>query len=214
MPPKKQVIGVKWVYKTKCNAKGKIDRHNERLVVKGYKQQYGRDYDETYAPVERMETMHVVIEIAAQHKWKVYQMDVKSSFLNGVLKEEVYVEQPLGYKVAGEEHKVYKLKRTLYGLKKAPRAWYNRIDSYLMSNGFSKSDGEPTLYINAENGNVLIFVLYVDDLIFTGNDNFLIGEFKEAIKNEFEMIDLGLLKYFLGIEIKQMHDGIFISQEQ
>ena len=119
-----------------------------------------------------METMHAVIAIAAQHKWKVYQMDVKSTFLNGVLKEEVYVEQPPGYEVVGEEHKVYRLKRALYGFKQAPRAWYSRIDSYLMSNGFSKSNGEPTLYIKAENGNVLIVVLYVDDLIFTGNDKF------------------------------------------
>ena len=91
---------------------------------------------------------------------------------------------------------------------------YNRIDSYLMSNGFSKSDGEPTLYIKAADGNVLIVVLYVDDLIFTGNDKALIGDFKEAMKSEFEMTDLGLLKYFLGIEVKKMHDGIFISQEK
>ena len=121
-------------------------------------------------------------------------MDVMSSFLNGVLKEEVYVEQPPGYEVAGEEHKVYRLKRSFYGLKQAPRAWYSRIDPYLMSNGFSKNDGEPTLYIKPANGNVLIVVLYVDDLIFTENDNFLIGEFKETMKNEFEMIELGLLK--------------------
>ena len=92
LPPKKQMIGLKWVYKTKCNAEGKIDRHKARLVVKGYKQQYGRDYDETYAPIARMETMRVVIAIATQHKWKVFQMDVKSAFLNGLLKEEVYVE--------------------------------------------------------------------------------------------------------------------------
>ena len=88
LSPKKQVIGVKWVYKTKCNAEGKIDRHKTRLVVKGYKQQYGRDSDETYAPVERKETVCDVIAIAAQYKWKVYQMDVKSSFLNGVLKKK------------------------------------------------------------------------------------------------------------------------------
>ena len=133
-------------------------------------------------------------------------MDVKSAFLNGVLKEEVYVEKPPNYEVLGEEHKVY-------WLKQAPWAWYSRIDSYLMSNGFSKSNGEPTLYIKATNGNILIVVLYVDDLIFTGNDKAIISEFKEAMKNEFEMTDLGLLKYFLAIEVKQMHDGIFISQE-
>ena len=119
---KKQVIGVKWVYKRKCNAEGKIDRHTERLVVKGYKQQYGRYYDETYAPVARMETIHVVIAIVAHHKWNVFQMNMKFAFLNGVLKEEVYVEQPPNYEVKGEEHKVFRLKRDLYELKESPRA--------------------------------------------------------------------------------------------
>ena len=142
-----------------------------------------------------MEMMNVVIEIAAQYKWKVYQMDVKFTFLNSVLKEEVY-EQPPSYEVSSEENKVYILKISLYWLKQAPRAWYSRIASYLMSNGFSKSDGEPTLYIKVANGNVLIVVLCVDNLIFTGNDNLLIGEFKEAMKSEFEMIDLGLLNTF------------------
>ena len=146
--------------------------------------------------------MFVVIAIVAQHKWKVYQMDVKSAFLNGVLKEEVYVEQLLSYEIKGEEHEVFRLKRALYGLKQAPRAWYNRIDSYLMSNGFSKSDGESTLYIKAANGNFLIVLLYVDNLIFTRNDKAPIDEFKEAMKSELEMTDLGLLKYFLGIEVK------------
>lgn len=110
IPKGKEVIGVKWVYKTKCNVEGRIERHKERLVVKGYKQQPGRDHDETYAPVARMETIRAVLAIAAQHKWKVYQMDVKSTFLNGVLKEEVYIEQPPGFEVQGQEDKVYKLK--------------------------------------------------------------------------------------------------------
>ena len=161
-----------------------------------------------------MEIMHAIIAIATQYKWKVYQMNVKFAFLDGVLKEEVYVEQPPSYEVADEEHKVYILKRALYGLKQAPRAWYSRTDSYLMNNGFSKSDVKSTLYIKESNDKVLIVVLYVDDLIFTRNDNLLIGEFKKAMKNKFKMIDLGLLKHFLGIEVKQMYDGIFISQKK
>ena len=103
---------MKWVYKTKRNAEGKIERHKARLVVKGYKQQHGRDYEETFAPVARMETVRAVLSIVAQHKWKVYQMDVKSTFLNGVLMEEVYVEQPPGYEKAGQEHKVCRLKES------------------------------------------------------------------------------------------------------
>eukprot|EP00253_Pinus_taeda_P023909 PITA_23909 len=152
LPEGKKAIGVKWVYKTKSNAEGKIDRHKARLVVKGYKQQQGKDYDETFAPVARMKTARTVLSIAAQHKWKIYQMDVKSAFLNGVLKEEVYVEQPPGYEVDGQEHKVCKLKKALYGLKQAPRAWYNRTDAYLIENGFDKCDGEPTLYIKENDG--------------------------------------------------------------
>eukprot|EP00253_Pinus_taeda_P016890 PITA_16890 len=212
LPKGKEVIGVKWVYKTKSNAERKIERHKARLVVKGYKQQYGRDYEETFALVARMETMRAVLSIAAQNKCKVYQMDVKSAFLNGVLKEEVYVEQPLGYEKKGEEHKVCKLKKALYGLKQASRAWYSRIDSYLLDNEFDKCEGEPTVYIKEKDGKILIVVLYVDDVIFTDNDDQLIKNFKSVMKEEFEMTDMGFLRYFLGIEVDQNEKGIFISQ--
>ena len=121
LPQGKEVIGVKWVYKTRRNVEGKIERHKARLVVKSYKQQQGRDYEETFAPIARMELVRTVLSIAAQKKWKVYQMDVKSTFLNGVLKEEVYVEKPPRYEIEGQEHKVCKLKKALYGLKQAPR---------------------------------------------------------------------------------------------
>lgn len=157
--------------------------------------------------------MRAVIVIAAQHKWKVFQMDAKFAFLNGVLKEEVYVEQPPSYVVPSQESKVYRMKAALYGLKQAPQAWYNRINSYLLSNGFSKSDGKPTVYIKVVDGKNLIVVLYVDDLVSNGDDAFLIADFKGDMKREFEMIDLGLLRYFLGIEIKQMYDEIFLSRK-
>eukprot|EP00253_Pinus_taeda_P029928 PITA_29928 len=159
-----------------------------------------------------METVRAVLSIAAQNKWKVYQMDVKSAFLNGVLMEEVYIEQPIGYEKKGEEHKVCKLKKALYGLKQAPRAWYSRIDSYLLENGFEKCEGEPTVYIKEKDGKLLIVVLYVDDVIFTGNDDQLIKNFKSVMKEEFEITDMGFLRYFLGIEIDQNEKGIFISQ--
>ena len=156
--------------------------------------------------------MRAVAAIFAQHEWKVYQMDVKSTFLNGVLKEEVYIAQPLGYEVEGQEEKVYQLRKALYGLKQALLVWYNKIDSYLLDNGFGKCDGEPTIYIKESEGKILIVVLYVDNLIFTGSDDFLIADFKQVMKSEFEMNDLGLLRYFLGIEVKQTKNGIFISQ--
>ena len=115
-------IGVKWVYKKKMNPKGEIERYKARLVVKGYRQKAGIDYDEVFAPVARMETIRLLISQEAQFEWPVYQMDVKSAFLNGVLEEEVSVEQPLGYVIPKEEHKVLKLRKALYGLKQAPRA--------------------------------------------------------------------------------------------
>eukprot|EP00253_Pinus_taeda_P028643 PITA_28643 len=171
----KCVIGVKWVYKTKRNIEGKIERHKARLVIKGYKQHHGRDYMKTFTPVARMDTVH-------------------------------------GYEEEGQEDKVYWLRKSLYGLKQASHAWYSRIYAYLLDNGFDKCDGEPTLYIKEIECSILIVILYVHDLIFTGSDDFLIADFKQVMKNEFEMTNLGLLRYFLGIEVKQTKNGIFISQ--
>eukprot|EP00253_Pinus_taeda_P019402 PITA_19402 len=139
-------------------------------------------------------------------------MDVKSTLLNGVLKEEVYVVQPPDYEVEGQEDKVYRLRKDLYGLKQAPCAWYNRIDTYLMENSFDKCDSETTLYIKENDGKIFIIVLYVDYLIFKRSDDFVITHFKQVMKNEFEMTDLGLLRCFLGIEVKQTENGIFFSQ--
>lgn len=140
--------------------------------------------------------MCTIVATVAHHKWKVYQMDVKSMFFNGVLKEEVYVVKPPSYEVEGKEEQVHQLRKALYGLKQAPCAWYNRIDAYLLDSGFDKFDGEPTLYIKESDGKILIAVFYVDDFIFKGNDDFLITDFKEVMKSELEMTDLGLLRVF------------------
>jgi hypothetical protein len=137
-PSHKKSIGVKWVYKTKLNEKGKIEKHKARLVAKGFSQQPDTDYGETFAPVARLDTVRTLLAIATQHKWQVYQMDVKSSFLNGFLEEEVYVDQPPRFEVQEHLAKVYRLKKALYGLKQAPGAWYNRIDTYLSKSGFSR----------------------------------------------------------------------------
>ena len=130
-PPKgKDIIGLKWVYKTKYIEDGSIQKHKARLVAKGYSQQPGVDFNETFAPVARIETIRRVRAIFSQLELNVYQMDVKSAFLNGELKEEVHVEQPRGYEVKGKEEKVYRLNKALYGLKQAPRSWNSKIDSY------------------------------------------------------------------------------------
>ena len=200
------------MYKKKMNPKGEIERYKARLVVKGYRQKAGIDYDKVFAPVARMETIRLLISQAAQFEWPVYQMDVKSAFLNGVLEEEVYVEQPLGYVIPKEEHKVLKLRKALYGLKQALRDWNTRIDGYFKANGFEQCPYEHAIYVKSKKEEILIVALYVDDLIFLGNNQRLIEKFKGEMKEEFEMTDLGLMKYFLGLKVKQDCSGIFISQ--
>ena len=213
LPEGSQPIGVKWIFKKKMNAQGEIERYKARLVAKGYKQKEGIDYDEVFAPVVRMETIRLLISQAAQFKWPIFQMDVKSAFLNGVLEEEVYIEQPPGYMKIGEEKKVLKLKKALYGLKQAPRAWNTRIDTYFKENGFKQCPYEHALYAKNNGGNMIFVALYVDDLIFMGNNNDMIEEFKGTMRREFEMTDLGLMKFFLGLEVRQKETGIFVSHE-
>ncbi|CAL1403002.1 unnamed protein product [Linum trigynum] len=142
----------------------------------------------------------------------MFQLDVKSAFLHGNLEEEVYVEQPQGFVVAGEENKVYRLKKALYGLKQAPRAWYNRIEQYFAATGFEKCPYEPTLFVKKVGESTLLVSLYVDDVMYAGNDAGLIQEFKRSMEAQFEMSDLGMMKYFLGVEVYQSTSGIFISQ--
>nr|ABA99612.1 retrotransposon protein, putative, unclassified [Oryza sativa Japonica Group] len=213
-PRDREVIGVKWVYKTKLNPDGSVQKYKARLVAKGFKQKPGIDYYETYAPVARLETIRTIIALAAQKRWKIYQLDVKSAFLNGYLDEEIYVEQPEGFSVQGGENKVFRLKKALYGLKQAPRAWYSQIDKYFIQKGFAKSISEPTLYVNKTGTDILIVSLYVDDLIYTGNSEKMMQDFKKDMMHTYEMSDLGLLHYFLGMEVHQSDEGIFISQRK
>ena len=132
LPKGMKKIGVKWVFKTKLNENGEVDKCKARLVAKRYAQQHGIDYTEVFAPVARWDTIRMVIASTARHGWNVHQLDVKSVFLYGKLNEAVFVEQPRGYEKKGEEHKVYRLKKALYSLKQAPRAWYNQIETYFI----------------------------------------------------------------------------------
>ena len=168
-----------------------------------------------FAPVARWDTIRVIVALAAMKEWVVYQLDVKSAFLHGELEEDVYVEQPKGFVKKGEEGKVLKLNKALYGLKQAPRAWYSRIEKYFLKEGFEKCASEHTLFTKSkEEGKLLIASIYVDDVIYTGNDKELMNDFKGSMKEEFDMTDLGKMKFFLGVEVTQNKEGIYISQRK
>jgi hypothetical protein len=215
LPEGVKAIGVKWIYKTKLNEKGEVEKHKAILVAKGYAHKYGTDYKEVFAPVARWDTIRSILAIAALNGWNVFQLDVKSAFLHGELAETVYVEQPLGYVTKGKEGHVYKLHKALYGLKQAPRAWYSKIEQYFVKEGFVKCPHEATLFVKNDNKhNWLIISLYVDDLIFTGNDSNMSQKFKSSMMNTFDMTDLGKMRYFLGIEVTQNEHGIFMCQEK
>ena len=213
-PTHQSVIGTKWVFRNKLNEDGKVVRNKARLVAQGYNQQEGIDYDETFAPVARLEAIRILLAFAAHKNLKLFQMDVKSAFLNGFLNEEVYVHQPPGFINEKKPNHVFKLKKALYGLKQAPRAWYERLSSFLIENGFSRGKVDTTLFRKLQKDNLLIVQIYVDDIIFGATKIKLCEEFASLMQSEFEMSMMGELRFFLGLQIKQLKDGIFIYQEK
>jgi hypothetical protein len=210
-PHGKSVVTSKWLYKIKHAADGSIEKYKARFVAHGFSQKEGIDYDKIFAPVARYTSIRIIISLAAVFGWKLHQMDVKTIFLNGEVEQEVYIEQPEGFVIHDKRSHVCKLKKALYRLKQAPRAWYGRIDSFLQSLGFSKSIADPNLYIKIVQNYLVILVLYVDDLFLTGEEN-LIAQTKRELSAEFEMKDLGLMHYFLGLEVWQKPGEIFLSQ--
>ncbi|EOY20677.1 Cysteine-rich RLK (RECEPTOR-like protein kinase) 8, putative [Theobroma cacao] len=209
----RNIIGVKWIFKKKLNPDGSLNRCKARLVAKGYSQLAGVDYGETFAPVARYDTIRLLLALAVALKWNVYHLDIKYAFFNGILEEEIYIDQPKGFELLSGENKVYKLHKALCGLKQAPRRWYSRINDHFIHRGFVKSQNEATLY-TLELGNKLLLIvsLYVDDLLVTGNCEQALQNFKSQMQTEFEMSDLGLMRYFLGLEVHHLRTGIWLSQ--
>jgi len=222
LPPNKKAIGCKWVFSVKMNADGSVSRLKARLVAKGYAQTYGIDYAETFSPVAKMTSIRLFISLAARFNWKLHQLDIKNAFLHGDLAEEVYMEQPPGFVAQGETNRVCRLKKSLYGLKQSPRAWFGKLSLAIEKYGIcflsnheenhSKSD-HSVFYKHSEHGLILL-VVYVDDIVITGNDESGIYNLKKFIHSQFQTKDLGELKYFLGVEITRSSKGIYLSQRK
>ncbi|CAL8138375.1 unnamed protein product [Prunus armeniaca] len=213
-PVHTNVIGTKWIFKNKTDEQGNVVRNKARLVAQGYTQMEGIDFDETFAPVARLESVRLLLAIVCHLKFKLYQMDVKTAFLNGVLNEEVYVEQPKGFEDPHHPNDVFRLKKALYGLKQAPRAWYERLSSHLLGNGYVRGSVDKTLFVKRFKKDVLIAQVYVDDIVVGSTSDLHVQDFIHVMTSEFEMSLVGELNYFLGLQIKQSHDGIFVSQSK
>ena len=210
--PKQNVVGTKWVFRNKQDEHGVVTRNKARLVAKGYAQVAGLDFEETFAPVARLESIRILLAYAAHHSFRLYQMDVKSAFLNGPIKEEVYVEQPPGFEDERYPDHVCKLSKALYGLKQAPRAWYECLRDFLIANAFKVGKADPTLFTKTCDGDLFVCQIYVDDIIFGSTNQKSCEEFSRVMTQKFEMSMMGELNYFLGFQVKQLKDGTFISQ--
>ncbi|KAJ9539173.1 hypothetical protein OSB04_031906 [Centaurea solstitialis] len=213
-PQDKSIIKTKWIFRNKKDESGLIVRNKARLVAKGYSPQEGIDYDETFAPVARIEAIQIFLAYAAHKNIKVFQMDVKYAFLNGVLHEEVYIEQPEGFVDPDFPDHVCILDKALYGLKQAPRAWYETFTNHLLSKGFERGTIDTTLFLKKEGDDLLLVQIYVDDIIFGSTNPELCTKFSKIMETEFEMSMMGELNFFLGIQVKQNLDGIFINQSK
>jgi hypothetical protein len=196
----KDVVSSRWLFKIKHAGDGSIEKYKARFVARGFSKKEGIDYEETFTPVARYTSIRTIIALAAKMKWNLHQMDVKSTFLNGVIKEEVYIEKNQGFEVEDRKSYVCKLKKALYGLKQSLRDWYGQIDNFLMSLGFTKSKADSNLYFKVMNDELVILLLYVDDLFLTREEKLII-QCKKRLASEFEMKDLGLMHYFLGLEV-------------
>ena len=184
LPKDRKAVGSKWVFKLKVGPDGLVERHKARLVAQGFSQKQGLDYDETFSPVVRFESLRTVIALAVQNSMKMHQMDVTTAFLNGELQEEVYMKQPEGFVSEGQEDLVCKLKQSIYGLKQSPRCWNSALDNKLKQMDFVQAKGDPCLYLASE-GEMFIIAVYVDDIVLARKSDQRLAEVKQALANQF-----------------------------
>ncbi|GJR61175.1 retrovirus-related pol polyprotein from transposon TNT 1-94 [Tanacetum coccineum] len=213
-PDKVMLIKLKWIHKVKTDEFGEVLKNKARLVAQGFRQEEGIDFEESFAPVARIEAIRIFIANEANKNLKIFQMDVKTAFLDGQLKEEVYVSQPEGFVDRDNPSHVYKLKKALYGLKQSPHAWYDILSSFLLSQHFSKGVVDPMLFIRKAGNDLLLVQIYVDDIIFASTNTAMCNEFANLMTTKFKMSMMGQISFFLGLQISQSLRGIFLNQSK
>ncbi|KAI9197977.1 hypothetical protein LWI28_007873 [Acer negundo] len=214
LPPGKTPIGCRWVYKVKRRSDGSVERYKARLVAKGFTQLEGIDYQDTFSPTAKIIFVRCLLALAAARGWSLHQMDVNNTFLHGDLSEEIYMSPPPGLRRQGEEHLVCRLHKSLYGLKQASRQWFAKFTEAICSAGYIQSRADYSLFTRTKGKSFTALLIYVDDILITGNDSISIAETKTFLHSHFHLKDLGKLKYFLGIEFSASKNGIFISQRK
>ena len=211
LPKGRKAVGSKWTFKEKRGADGNITRYKARLVAQGFSQQYGKDYDETFSPVVRSESVRSVIALAAQRNLVVHQMDVSTAFLNGKLQEEVFMRQPDGFQVSGKEDLVCRLHKSIYGLKQSSRCWNFELHSYLVGKGFIQSANDPCIYIYPDGKRIV--AVYVDDLVLATPNLKVMSILKASLSDRFSVTDLGEFNFFLGVRAEFSDEYITLRQD-
>ncbi|KAF5815294.1 putative RNA-directed DNA polymerase [Helianthus annuus] len=213
LPKGRKPIGCKWVYRIKYKANGEVERYKARLVAKGFNQREGIDFGETFSPVVKMVTVRIILKLVVNKGWPLFQLDINNAFLYGSLSEDVYMTLPQGYYDC-DKNKVCKLVKSLYGLKQAPRKWNEKLTSVLLKMGFVQSLCDHSLFVLCKNDVLVVLLVYVDDIVITGNSISEITKVKRSLSESFKIKDLGILKYFLGIEVLYSDESICLSQRK
>ncbi|KMQ86061.1 retrovirus-related pol polyprotein from transposon tnt 1-94 [Lasius niger] len=215
-PPRyKTILGCKWVFKLKHNEMGNVTKYKARLVAQGFSQKFGIDYDEVFAPVVRQTTIRMLLTIAGSKNWIVKHFDAKTAFINGELKEDIYMRQPKGNRInIGDEKKVCKLKKSIYGLKQAAKSWNDKLKETLQMYGFMQGEADSCLFAKQENENLILLAVYVDDMLVTGNSRKFIQDTMQTLGKQFDVIDLGEVKHYVGIEVTRDINGIFYLNQR
>ncbi|CAL2228782.1 unnamed protein product [Prunus armeniaca] len=210
--PHRHALPCKWVFRIKRRSDGSIERYKARLVANGFHQQYGIDYLETFSPVVKHVIVRIILSLVFSRQWPIRQLDVTNAFLHGYLSEEVYMRQPRGFEDPKFPHHVCRLRKSLYGLKQSPRAWFSHFSEFLIHSSFTASKADPSLFIFHKDYNFLFLLIYVDDIIVTGNALSQVNALLQSLNRQFAMKDLGDLHYFLGIEVQRTPDMLCLNQ--